>query len=164
MVDEATAGQGVPAEGAIDPRAASEAWESLFRAQVAVMRRLQADDIWGTISMREYDVLFTLSRAQGKTLRLRDLNRSILLSQPSLSRLVERLEKAGLVARSQPSDDARGTAVQLTAAGAALQREIGRKHVGSIQHCLDGALSAQELATLTRLTEKLRAAQDVAAD
>lgn len=146
---------------ALDARSASEAWESLFRAQVAVMRRLQADDIWDEISMREYDVLFTLSRAPGKGLRLRDLNRSILLSQPSLSRLVDRLERAGLVLRSQPSDDARGTTVQLTAAGVALQREIGRKHVGTIRRCLDGALTAEELVTLTRLTEKLRAAQDV---
>ena len=142
-----------------DARAASEAWESLFRAQVTVMRRLQADRIWDELSMREYDVLFTLSRAPGQRLRLRDLNRSILLSQPSLSRLVERLEQAGLVERCGAVEDARGTTVRLTARGAALQREVGRRHVRTIHRYVAGALSAGELATLTRLTEKLRSAQ-----
>ncbi|MDN5545350.1 MAG: MarR family transcriptional regulator, partial [Rhodococcus sp. (in: high G+C Gram-positive bacteria)] len=40
---------------------ATDAWEALFRAQVSVMRRLSADDVWDQVSMREYDVLFTLS-------------------------------------------------------------------------------------------------------
>ena len=59
---------------------AAEAWEALFRAQVAVMRNLAADDVWDELSMREYDVLFTLGRAPGRRLRLHDLNREILLS------------------------------------------------------------------------------------
>jgi len=91
-------------------RAAAEAWEALFRAQVTLMRRLQADDIWGDLSMREYDVLFTLSRCPDG-LRMRDLNAYVLLSQPSLSRLVDRLEAAGLVRRVVVPDDARGTTV-----------------------------------------------------
>ena len=143
-----------------DARVASEAWESLFRAQVTVVRRLQADRIWDELSMREYDVLFTLSRAPGAQLRLRDLNRSILLSQPSLSRLVERLEQTGLVERCAAAEDARGTTVRLTSGGAALQREVGRRHVRTIHRYVAGALSASELAVLTRLTEKLRCAQE----
>ena len=42
----------------------AEAWESLFRAQVALMRRFQRDDVWGALSIREYDVMFTLSRCR----------------------------------------------------------------------------------------------------
>src|SRR3954470_5024839 len=139
-------------------RAAAEAWESLFRAQVTLMRRLQADDIWGDLSMREYDVLFTLSRCPDG-LRIRDLNAYVLLSQPSLSRLVDRLEAAGLVRRDVVPDDARGTTVTLTDAGAALQRELGRRHVRTIQRYVGAALDDDELATLRRLTDKLRAAQ-----
>lgn len=41
---------------------AVDAWEALFRAQVSLMRRFTADDIWDPISLREYDVLFTLSK------------------------------------------------------------------------------------------------------
>ncbi|MER5838554.1 hypothetical protein ABT116_49885, partial [Streptomyces sp. NPDC002130] len=42
---------------------ATDAWEALFRAQVSVLRRLAADDVWDQVTMREYDVLFTLSLA-----------------------------------------------------------------------------------------------------
>ena len=43
-------------------RLAAETWESLFRAQVAVMRRLQAGPAFKSLAVNEYDVLFTLSR------------------------------------------------------------------------------------------------------
>ena len=140
-------------------REAAEAWEALFRAQVALMRRFQRDDIWGELTMREYDVLFTLSRCPGGAARLRDLAASSLLTQPSLSRLVERLEADGWVTREAVPGDARGVAVTLTEEGARQQREIGRRHVRTISRYVGGALDADELATLRALTEKLRAAQ-----
>ncbi|MFC9554748.1 MarR family winged helix-turn-helix transcriptional regulator [Rhodococcus sp. NPDC056960] len=139
---------------------AAEAWEALFRAQVAVMRRLAADDVWDELSMREYDVLFTLSRAPGRRLRLHDLNREILLSQPSLSRLVERLVVAGLVARECDPGDRRGTVVALTDRGARQQQSVGRRHAASIRRHVGPALSDDELDTLTELCAKLRGAQD----
>ncbi len=164
MPDERAAGrshasgdQRAPRQG--DARAAAEAWESLFRAQVALMRRFQRDDIWRELSMREYDVLFTLSGAPGSGARLRELGEGSLLSQPSLSRMVERLEAAGLVAREPAPDDARGVVVRLTDAGRARQRELGRAHVRQIERYVGGALDAAELASLRELTEKLRVAQ-----
>lgn len=140
-------------------RLAADAWESLFRTQVTIMRRLQADDIWHDVTMREYDVLFTLSRAPGGRLRLRELNEGILLAQSSLSRLVERLEGRGLVRRSVPADDARGTLVQLTDEGARLQRETGISHVRTIERFVGEGLPPHDLETLTALLERLRAAQ-----
>jgi DNA-binding MarR family transcriptional regulator len=140
-------------------RLAAEAWEELFRAQVAIMRRLERDDIWGELSMREYDVLFQLSRAPARALRVRELNEHILLSQPSLSRLVERLAGRGLVAREGVPGDGRGVSVRLTEAGAALQREIGRRHVRTIRRYVGGALDEAELRELARLCARLRAAQ-----
>ncbi|QCB93102.1 MarR family winged helix-turn-helix transcriptional regulator [Cellulomonas shaoxiangyii] len=140
-------------------RASAEAWEALFRAQVTLLRRFARDDVWGGLSMREYDVLFTLARAPGRALRLRDLASGSLLSQPSLSRLVERLEEDGLVRRGPVPGDRRGTAVHLTDAGAARQREIGRRHVRSIHDLVGGALDPDELGTLQRLCDKLRLAQ-----
>jgi hypothetical protein len=80
-------------------RLAAETWESLFRAQVAVMRKLQAGPAFRKLAVNEYDVLFTLARCPTGWLRLNELNDNVLLSQSSLSRLVERLEKRGLVAR-----------------------------------------------------------------
>ncbi|NYI57618.1 MarR family winged helix-turn-helix transcriptional regulator [Cellulomonas soli] len=140
-------------------REAAEAWESLFRAQVALMRRFQRTDVWGDLSIREYDVLFTLAGCPGRTARLRELAESSLLTQPSLSRLVERLERDGLVRRGPVEGDARGVAVTLTADGERVQREIGRRHVRTIRALVGGALDAQELATLRALSDKLRLAQ-----
>ncbi|MDI9901417.1 MarR family transcriptional regulator [Rhodococcus sp. IEGM 1409] len=138
---------------------ATDAWEALFRAQVSVMRRLSADDVWDRVTMREYDVLFTLSLAPRNCLRLHDLNREILLSQPSLSRLVERLEGEGLVSRSVDPRDRRGTIVQLTEAGAALQKSVGRRHAASIRRHVGPALDTDELRLLAELCTRLRLAQ-----
>ncbi|BAH49875.1 MarR family winged helix-turn-helix transcriptional regulator [Rhodococcus opacus] len=139
---------------------AAAAWESLFRAQVAVMRNLAADDVWDELSMREYDVLFTLGRAPERRLRLHDLNREILLSQPSLSRLVERLAGSGYVTREGDPGDRRGTVVVLTAEGARVQKSVGRRHAASIRRHVGPALSEDELDTLSELCAKLRGAQD----
>lgn len=138
-------------------RAATDAWESLFRAQVSVMRLLQADAAFKDLSMREYDVLFNLSRCPTGWLRLNDLNANLLMSQPSLSRMVDRLEAKGLVGRKQAPEDHRGVLLGLTEEGAQLQKRIGREHVRSIGRIVGGALSVEELSQLEALTMKLRA-------
>ena len=138
-------------------RLAAETWESLFRTQVAVMRRLQTGPAFRTLAVNEYDVLFTLSRCPSGWLRLNELNDNVLLSQSSLSRLVERLEKRGLVARMPAPDDGRGVLLKLTEAGRELQKEIGREHVRDIAELMTPALTAAEQKELQRLTEKLRA-------
>lgn len=138
------------------PTLVAESWESLFRAQVSVVRRLAADDIWDVVSMREYDVLLTLSRCTGVGLRMHELNREILLSQPSLSRMVERLHARGLVTRTSAPGDGRGTVVALTPEGRAVQRRIGRQHVESISRNLGSALEETELTELRRLCDKIR--------
>src|SRR5919112_1063031 len=97
---------------------AAETWESLFRAQVAVMRKLQSGPAFRKLAVNEYDVLFTLSRCPSGWLRLNELNDNVLLSQSSLSRLVERLAKRGLVERRPAPDDGRGVLVKLTDEGA----------------------------------------------
>lgn len=146
-------------------REVSDAWEALFRAQVTVLRRLQDDDVWDEVSLREYDVLFALSGAPGATLRQRDLQEASLLSQPSLSRLVDRLAAAGLVERRPVPGDGRGVAVVLTEEGRRVQRTVGRRHVRSIERLLGRALDADELATLRTLLDRLReGAQAVDAD
>ncbi|MDQ4502148.1 MarR family winged helix-turn-helix transcriptional regulator [Sinomonas sp. ASV322] len=137
-------------------RETAQAWESLFRAQVAVMRRLQADPAFKELGIKEYDVLFTLTGCPEGGLRLNELNDHVLLAQSSLSRLVERLERKGLVTRRAAPDDGRGTLIALTEEGWATQKRIGRAHVREIARLLGGALDGGELAELTRLTGRLR--------
>lgn len=135
---------------------AANAWESLFRAQVAVLRELAAENTWSELSIKEYDVLFTLSRSKERGMRLKDLNTEVLMPQPSLSRLVDRLEARGLVERSTVPDDLRGTWVALTDAGSRAQRTTGRRHVDSIERLVGAALTPAELATLEMLCTRLR--------
>ncbi|MGI5121800.1 MarR family winged helix-turn-helix transcriptional regulator [Marinactinospora thermotolerans] len=140
-------------------RTAEEAWEALARAQTALMRGFQEDFRGEEVSMRVYDVLYTLSRCPSGA-RLRDLNAHILLTQPSLSRLVERMEADGLVHRCGDPTDRRATVVRLTERGREIQRRVGRRHAAAIADRVGGALSEEELATLRALADKLRAAQE----
>ena len=64
---------------------ANDAWEALLSAHAVLMKQFAAEDIWRDVSMREYDVLYTLSKGP-EPQRISDLNRHVLLSQPALSR------------------------------------------------------------------------------
>lgn len=137
---------------------AVDAWESLLRAQVALMKEFAEDFRGGAVTMQEYDVLYTLSSCPDGRTRLRDLADRVRLSQPGLSRLVERMEADGLVARERDPRDGRGTLVVLTDAGRDAQRTMGRRHARSITARMTHALSAEEQAELARLCTKLRTA------
>ena len=134
------------------------AWEALFRAQVSVLRNLQEDFPSHELSLNEYDVLFNLSGQPRHRLRLRDLNRHLLLTQPSVSRLVDRLVGRGLVRKESDPGDGRGTVVCLTSEGFRLFRRVAVVHARSIAEQVGGALDEDELRTLAALCEKLRAA------
>ena len=135
---------------------AVDTWESLFRAQVAVMRRLVADFPRG-MSFNEYDVLFNLTRLPGRQARMRDLNGVVLLSQPSISRLVDRLVARGLLERLPDPADRRGIVVHVTDEGFRTFRRIAGEHSRSIERTVGGALTDAELDELRRLTDALRA-------
>jgi len=135
------------------------AWEALFRAQVSVMRYLGTDFPIDDVTLNEYDVLFTLSRRPDRRLRLRELNRDMLLTQPSVSRLIDRLVARGLVAKLADPDDARSVIVELTDAGFELFRRAAVVHVRSINERVGSALTQDEMETLIQLCEKLRFAE-----
>ena len=137
--------------------AAVGAWEALFRAQVAVLRELGREFPTGEITFNEYDVLFNLSRQEGRRLRIRDLSRHLLLTQPSVSRMVDRLVSKGLVRKEKAEGDGRGTFVCLTDSGYSLYRRLAVSHAKSIEHYVGGALNTQELNTLRTLTERISA-------
>jgi DNA-binding MarR family transcriptional regulator len=134
---------------------ANTAWESLLAAHAALTRGFAAEPIWGDLSMRQYDVLYTLSKCQAPV-RISDLNSHVLLSQPGLSRLVHRLAGQGLVECRPDPVDGRGVLVSLTPAGRERQRQIGREHARSVARTLTTSLSHTELSQLTTLCQKLR--------
>ncbi len=133
---------------------ANNAWEALLSAHATLIREFAAEPIWQGASMREYDVLYTLSKCDGP-LRLGELNRNVLLSQPALSRMVDRLAERGLIERKADPADGRGVLLSLTEAGRDVQREIGRRHARSVAHALTAELSGAELGQLETICRKL---------
>src|SRR5690606_31721321 len=140
-----------------DSALAVEAWEALFRAQVTIMRKLTAEFPSGEITIGDYDALFTLSQAPDRRLRIKNLGENMLLTQPSVSRLVDRLAQRGLVTKALDPRDRRGVIVELTDTAYDTFRRAAVTHSRSIADHLDGVLSPDELRTLIELSGKLRA-------
>lgn len=136
-------------------RDANQAWEALLTAHSVIMRRFADEPVWRDhgVSMREYDVLYTLAKCEAPA-RMGELQQGVLLSQPALSRLVDRLEARGLVARISDQADGRAVRVALTPAGAELQQAVGRSHARSVERELR-TLTADEQLELRRLAVKL---------
>ena len=130
-----------------------QAWARLVKAQHKVLGAVEADlKKAGFPSLAWYDVLLALRRSPGKGLRHLEIEAQLLLAQHSVSRLVDRLEKVGLVERRPVAEDGRGQLVMITPNGrdllrrmwpayrSAIARHVGRK--------LGGETQAQALADL----------------
>lgn len=142
-------------EGMTARRDAVDAWESLYRTSVAVQRHLN-ERFPDEIGQSEYDVLVNLHHAPSRAARIRDLHRHLLLTQPSVSRLVDRMAARGLVSKCADPIDARGTVVQLTAEGERLFRRVGTAHALVISERMLAALDPAQLRELRRLSDALR--------
>jgi len=140
--------------------AAVSAWEALFRAQVTVMRDLNECFPTGEISFNEYDVLFNLTSQPERRARIRDLTRHLLLTQPSISRLVDRLAARGVVEKQPDPKDARGIVVAVTPEGYELYRRTAVAHAAAIRRRVGDVLDGDELQALTEICTKLRLEAD----
>lgn len=140
-------------------RLAVDAWEAMFRAQSTLFRRFQQAPVWADRNPREYDVLYQMSLAGGSGVRQRDLMNRLMMSQPSLSRVIDRLVTDELIDRCPDPRDGRGALLSLTAEGSALQRRIGVAHAKDVAQALTSRLSDDELVQLRSLTQKLTCAE-----
>lgn len=139
---------------AVPLRAANEAWEALLGAHATLMRRFEAESMWCEVSLHEYDVLHTLSKCP-KAQRLGELGRHVMLSQPGLSRLVERLVERGYVAKCPDPVDARAALLSLTDVGRDVQQRVGRAHARSVAGAMSARLSSTQMSALTVLASLL---------
>jgi DNA-binding MarR family transcriptional regulator len=137
-------------------RLANQAWESLLGAHAALMREFAAAEVWEELTMREYDVLYTLAK-RAEPISLGELNRHVLLSQPALSRMVDRLVARGLLLRGRSAADGRSVRLSLSPAGAELQRRVGLAHGADVARALSARLDREELEVLARICGRLSA-------
>ncbi|QYM65086.1 MarR family winged helix-turn-helix transcriptional regulator [Microbacterium sp. Se5.02b] len=138
-----------------DRKLALEAWESLFRAQHELFTEMMTDFDDSDLAQAEYDVLLTVTRSPDMTARLRDITSNMLISQPSVSRLVDRMVARGLVAKCADPDDGRGALIRATDEGARAFRSLATVHGRSIADRMS-RLDDEELRALRDLAEKLR--------
>ena len=141
-------------EAAVPLRQANKAWEALMGAHTTLMRRFAAEDMWCEVSLHEYDVLYTLSKCP-KAQRLGQLGEHLMLSQPGISRLVERLVERKLLAKEPDPEDARATLLSLTDQGREVQRRVGRAHARSVADAMSARLTPEQMTTLGALASLL---------
>ena len=95
-----------------------------------------------------YDVLWGLERAEGHRLRMHELAEKTVITRSNLTRLVDRLEVAGLVRRERAEEDRRGAFAVLTAEGRAMRRKMWPVYAAAIKEFFEDHVSEQEAAQI----------------
>ena len=109
------------------------AWSAFLNAQASLLRRLEAELVESEdMTLAEFDVLIQLGMAPDRRLRMTELSDRVRLSHSGVTRLVDRLEKGGLVARCPVENDGRGVAARLTDAGLDRLRTASRTHLRGV--------------------------------
>ncbi len=93
-------------------------WRGFLRVHAALERELDAELMANHgLPLSSYEVLLTVADAPGERMRMSEIADSVLLSRSGVTRLVDRLERDGLVERIPCEDDARGQYAVLTERG-----------------------------------------------
>jgi DNA-binding MarR family transcriptional regulator len=132
------------------------AWQGLLHAHQKVWRTLDAElrEEHG-LSLAEYDVLVRLARAPDLALNMTELAKRVMMSPSGLTRVVDRLVRAGLVSRERIGVDARVTLARLTEEGRALVRRAARTHLRGIREHFTGLLGPGQLRAVASALERV---------
>jgi len=136
-------------------------WETLLRTVSALLRTFERElqESQGLL-LPWYDVLVQLHEAPEGRLRMQALADSIVLSRSGLTRLIDRMEKAGLVSREHSEEDRRGYYAVLTEEGRRLfLRARPIHHRGIHEHFIRHLSEADVRALHTALTKVRKANQ-----
>ncbi len=133
------------------------AWARLVRVSQAVLSRVETDlNAAGFPPLSWYDALLELERAKPEGLRPYQLQERMLLAQYNLSRLTDRLKKAGYIEREDCAHDGRGQVLKVTKEGCALLRSMWPAYRQAIVTHFAEKLDAEEMAALALTLRKLR--------
>jgi DNA-binding MarR family transcriptional regulator len=131
-------------------------WRTLLRVQIRVSRQLQTDlQDRHDLALGSYEVLLHLAEAPGGRLRMNDLADRVLLSRSGLTRLVDRLQRDGLVEREICHDDARGLFASITPAGRERVEAATPTHQSGIREYVLSKLDLHELQQLGGILDKI---------
>jgi DNA-binding MarR family transcriptional regulator len=133
------------------------AWRGFLRVHTALVRELDADlTAAHELPLSSYDVLIYLESAPGKRLRMAELADSVLLSRSGVTRLVDRLERDGLIVRDTCTSDGRGCFAVLTESGEALLERARPTHLDGVRERFLRHFSEAELGLLATYWERVQ--------
>lgn len=128
----------------------------LVEAYQGVIARLDPVHAAHGLSGSDFDTLIRLARSPGRQLRMTDLAAQTALSTSGITRIVDRLERAGLVRRSRCPADRRSCFAVLTDAGEQRLAADVPDIVDAIERWLTGLLSAEQLDAFTAALHTVR--------
>lgn len=132
------------------------AWRGLLRTHASLAKLLDAElEAQHGLPMTSYEVLHHLEGAEQGRMRMCDLAEQAQLSRSGLTRLVDRLERDGLIERCSCEHDARGAYACLTPTGRGLLCEARCTHRALVREHFLSRFSAQELRSLASLWERI---------
>jgi DNA-binding MarR family transcriptional regulator len=133
-----------------------DAWRGLLRAHARLVRELDLElESEHGLSLSAYEVLLLLHEAPERRLRMSELASSALLSLSGMTRLVDRLVRAGLVERERCAEDGRVLYARPTRAGSALFSAARATHLGGIRERFLDRFSEPELVRLAGYWQRL---------
>jgi DNA-binding MarR family transcriptional regulator len=137
-----------------------DAWRAFLNAHAAAIERAEgALAAAGLPPLSWYDALWPLYRAPGRKLRMGELAAQVVtISRSGLTRLVDRLERAGLVRREPSPDDRRGTVVAITREGSSLLRRMWPVYAAEIRSSFVDVLEEREAVALQEALGRVGAA------
>lgn len=132
------------------------AWRGLLRVHAAMTKELDAElEHEHGLALSSYDVLLTLAEAPGRSMRMSDLADSVLLSRSGLTRLVDRLERDGLIERRECPSDRRGQLAVLLPAGRRMLATAQRTHLDGVRRRFLDDLDDEQLEQLAAVWERV---------
>ena len=145
-------------EGSLE-QGREEAWRALITAHAAAVERIERElSEAGLPPLGWYDVLLELWRVPRRRLRMHELARAVVLSRSGLTRLVDRLEKEGLLRREPDPEDGRGSFAVLTDEGARMREKMWPIYAEGIAKHFGAHISDEEAEFLTQVLRRVRSA------
>ncbi len=132
------------------------AWRGLLRAHACLAKRLDAElEQAHGLPMTSYEVLGHLEESSGERMRMCELAEQAQLSRSGLTRLVDRLERDGLLERCSCDHDARGSYACLTDSGRERLEEARVTHLAVVREHFFSRFSESELSVLADMWERI---------
>jgi DNA-binding MarR family transcriptional regulator len=133
-----------------------DAWVGFLRSHAAITRQLNVDLLNSHgLTLNDYEVLLRLERAEDGMMRRVDLAESVVLTASGITRLLDGLERAGLVEKATCATDARVSYAKLTDGGREKLQDASATHLAGVEDLFTSRYSEAELILLAEFLSRL---------